>query len=71
MQIKCIRFSLKLDKMHNISEEGFRLINWLPTSKRVDQYINTITYNFVNNTYPYYLNEIFEFGPHCSIGTRQ
>ena len=32
--------------MHHISKEEFRLINWLPTSKRVDQCINTITYNF-------------------------
>ena len=70
MQNKCIRFCLKLDKMHHISEEEFKLINWLPTSKRVDQCINTITYNFVNNTCPYYLNDIFEFAPHCSIGTR-
>ena len=38
IQNKCIRFSLKLDKMH----QDFRLINWLPNSKRVDQYINTI-----------------------------
>ena len=70
MQNKCIRFCLKLDKMHHISENEFRLINWLPTSKRVDQCINTITYNFVNNTCPYYLNEIFEFAPYCRIGTR-
>ena len=70
MQNKCIGFCLKLDKMHHISENEFRLINWLPTSKRVDQCINTITYNFVNNTCPYYLNEIFEFAPHCRIGTR-
>ena len=70
IQNKCILFCLKLDKMHYISEEEFKLINWLPTSKRIDQCINTITYNFVNNTCPYYLNEIFEFAPHCGIGTR-
>ena len=70
MQNKCIRFCLKLDKMHHISEEDFRLINWLPTSKRVDQCINTITFKFVNNTCPYYLKEIFEFAPHCRIDTR-
>ena len=62
MQNKCIRFCLKLHKMHYISEEEFRLINWLPTGKGVDQCINTITNNFVNNAYPYYLNEIFELG---------
>ena len=63
-------FYLKLDKIHHMSEEEFRLITWLPTSKRVHQCINTITYNFVNKTCPYYLNEIFEFAPHCRIDTR-
>ena len=52
MQNKCIRFCLRLDKIHHIFEEDFRLINWLPTSKRVDQCINTITFKFVNNTCP-------------------
>ena len=56
--------------MYHISEADFRLINWLPTSKRVRQCINTITYNFVNNTCPYYLNKIFAFAPNCRIGTR-
>ena len=70
MQNKCIRFCLKLDKMHHISEEEFKVLNWLPTSKRVDQFINTITYNFASNICPYYLNEIFEFSPHCRIRTR-
>ena len=34
MQNKCTRFCPKLDKMHHISEEEFKLINWPPTSKR-------------------------------------
>ena len=33
MQNKSICFCFKLDKMHHISEEKFRLINWLPTRK--------------------------------------
>ena len=70
MKNKCIRFCLRLGKMHHISEENFRVINWLPTSKRVDQCINTISFKFVNNTCPYYLKEIFEFPPHCRIDTR-
>ena len=61
-------FCLKLDKMHSISDEEFKSINWLPASKRFDQCINIITYNFINNTYPYYLNEILKFALHCSIG---
>ena len=59
IQNTCIRFCVRLDKMHHISEADFRLKNWLPTSKRV-----------VNNTCPYYLKEIFEFAPHCRIETR-
>ena len=69
-QNKCIRFCLRLDNMHHISEEDFRLINWLPTSKRVDQCINTITLKFASSTCPYYLKEIFEFAPHCRVNTR-
>ena len=45
------------------------MINWLPTNKRVDQCINNVTFKFSNNTYPYYLKEIFEFAPHCWIET--
>ena len=33
MQNKCIRFFLRLDKMHHISEEGFESTNWLCNSK--------------------------------------
>ena len=55
--------------MRHISEDKFRLVNWLPTSKGFDQCINTITYNFVNNACLYYLNEIFKFSSHCRIGT--
>ena len=66
MQNKYICFCLKLSKMYCISG----IYNSLPTSKRVDQCMNTITYNFVNNTCPYDLNEIFEFPPHCRTGTR-
>ena len=64
-QNKCIHFRLKLDKMHYISKKEFRLINWLPTCKRVNQRINTITYNFLNNICPYHLNLVFKFAEHC------
>ena len=70
MQNKCcIRFCLRLNKMHYIFDEDFRLINWLLTSKSVDQCINTITFKFVDNTCPYYPKEIFEFAPRCRIDT--
>ena len=69
MQNRCILFCLKFEKMHDISEKEFRLVNWLATSKRIDQYINTISYNFVNHTC-LYLNDLFEFAPYCRIGSR-
>ena len=70
-QNKCIRFCfLRLDKMHHIFVEDFRLINWLPTNKRVDQFVNTITFKFVNNICPYCLKEIFKFVSHCRRDTR-
>ena len=36
-QNKCVRFCVKLDKMHHISEEDFKTINWLPVDQRVQQ----------------------------------
>ena len=56
--------------MHYISETEFRLINWLPTSKRVNHCINAIFYNFLNNTCPYYLNLMFELAQHCMADAR-
>ena len=70
MQNECIRFCFRLNKMHHISEQNFRSINWLPNNKRVNQCINTNIFKFVNNTCPYYLKKTFEFAPHCRIDTR-
>lgn len=57
-------------KIHHISEKQFRMVNCLPTSTRFDQCINTIAYNFINSTCPYYLNKIFKFAPQCRIDLR-
>ena len=69
-QNKCICFCLKLDKRHHIPSKEFESINWLPAYKRVHQYINTITFKFVNNACPYYLNDMYEFAPRCRIDSR-
>ena len=53
MQKKCIRFCLRLDKMHHRSLAEFRSVNWLPTKKRVHQCINVITFKFVNKNCPF------------------
>ena len=46
MQNKCIRFSLKLDKMHHISED-FKTVNWLPVGQRVQQSLNVTVFKYV------------------------
>ena len=43
----------------------FRLINWLPTKERGNQYINAMTFKFVDNNSPFY-----EFALHCRIDTK-
>ena len=70
MQNKCIRFCLRLNKMQHIPVAEFRSINCLPTKERVHQWINAITFKFVNKNCPFYLNEIFEFAPYCRIDRR-
>ena len=70
MQNKCIRFCPRLDQMQHVFLAVFRSIKWLPTKERLHQCINAITFKFVNKNCPFYLNEIFEFAPHCRIDTR-
>ena len=69
-QNKCIQFCLKLDKRHHVSSKQFESINWLPVNKRVHQCINAITFKFVNNACPHYLNEVYEYTPQCRIESR-
>ena len=38
--------------------------------KRVHQCINVITFKFVNNACPRYLNEVYEYDPQCRIESR-
>ena len=60
MQNKCIHFCLKLHKMHHISEEDFRIINWLPADQSVRQSLNGKVFKYINNACPYYMKEVFE-----------
>ena len=64
------RAQLGTQTLPNISLAEFRSIDWLPTKERVHQCINTITFKFFNKNCSFYLNEIFEFAPHCRIDTR-
>ena len=66
MQNKCIRFCLKLDKMHHISED-FKAINQLPVDQRVQQSLNVTVFKYVNKACPYYMKEVFEYASQGSI----
>ena len=70
-QNKCVRFFLKLDKRHHISSNEFESINWLPVHKRVHHCINAITFKFANNSYPHYLNGVYEYASQCRIESRR
>ena len=70
MQNKCIRFCLKLDKMHHISEEDFKTINWLPVNQRVQQSLNVTVFKYVNKVCPYYMKKVFEYASQGRISSR-
>ena len=70
MQNKCICFCLKLDKMHHISEEDFKAVNWLPVDQRVQQSLNVTVLKYVNNACPYYMKEVFEYASQGRISSR-
>ena len=69
MQNKCIRFCLKLDKMHHTSEEPFKTVSWLPVDHRVQQSINVAVFKYVNNARPYYMKEIVEYASQGRISS--
>ena len=71
MQNKCIRFCLKLDKMHHISEEDFKTINWLPVDQRVSTAkLKCRSFKYVNKAWPYYVKEVFEYASQGRISSR-
>ena len=58
MQNKFIRFCLQLDK---ISHTEFKDLNWLPVITKFEQCVVSIVFKFINDNFPYYFNEVFEF----------
>ena len=61
LQNKFIGFCLILDKMHHISEEDFKTINWLPVDQRLQQSLNVTVFKSANKACPYYMKEVFEY----------
>ena len=52
MYSKCIWQNQKLDKMHHISEEDYKTINWLPVDQRVQKSLNVTVFKYINNASP-------------------
>ena len=61
---------LKLDKMHHISEEDFKTINWLPVDQGAQQSLNVTVFKYVNKVCPYYMKEVFEYASQGRISSR-
>ena len=59
VQIKCIRFCLKLPPRGHISPSHFRKINWLPVERRVEICTSTIVFKYWKGIAPSYLNDLF------------
>ena len=57
--------------MAHISHKEFETLNWLPTTERFNQCINSIVLKYVNNQCSNYLNEVFQTAPHNNTQTRE
>ena len=58
---KCVRFCFNLDRMAHISQNEFEKLNWLLISDKINQYILSTSFKFVNDVGPNYLNELFQW----------
>ena len=58
-QNKCIRYCLNLNNQKHLTKKDFQVINWLPTSERVNQRICVNAYKSFNNMCPSYMSDIF------------
>ena len=67
-QIKCICFSLQLDKMSHISKRIWN--NRLPIKERYNQFVNSIAFKDFNNQCPHFLNAVFVKAPESSSSLR-
>ena len=70
MQNKVIHFFVKLDKIHHVSEEDFKTVNWLSVDQRVKQNLNITVFKYVNNTSSYQMKEIFGYASQGRINSR-
>ena len=49
--------------MTHIYPKVFGTLNWLPMTKRLNQYINSIAFKHIKDQCPNYLNEVFQIAP--------
>ena len=65
-----IKNGLSLEKMVHILQNEFKKQNWLPISDRINQCVFSITFKFVNDISPTYLNEMFQWATECNGSLR-
>ena len=71
IQNKCIRFCLQLDSRSHIGiQKEFEEINWLPVSKRFNQYICSYVFKFFKENCPLYLYDLYKPSGPDQINTR-
>ena len=52
-----------------LSQEEFEALKWLHMTARFSHCINSITFNYLNDQCPNYLNKVFETVPEKNIQT--
>ena len=66
----CMRFCLQLDKLKHISHEDFECLNWLPSTYRFKQSVNSIVLMYFNEQCTNYLNEVFDVATESNFQLR-
>ena len=65
-------FYLQLNnQITHISHKEFEILSCLPVTKRFNQCINSIVFEYVDNQCPNYLNEVFQTAPENNIQTSE
>ena len=74
--VKNWKIKYKLGKRHQALSKEFESIYWLPVYKNLHQYINAITFKFINNVLSYEYSglfswtQVYEYTPQCRIESK-
>ena len=69
-QNRFIRYCLQLDNRSQTGVKNFEKINWLPVSKRFNQYLCSNAFKFFKETCPLYFHDIYRQSGQNQANTR-